>query len=327
MSFMDKNFENIPVLDVLDEVTQPIFIVNHQNAVLWTNNITNELFHKESIELSLKKQNFLIKNYKDGKKSNHLILNTKIGIAISFFVFYKKNYNIYISPHSVSRDTESQKNGLIKLVENSIIKRQERLQHIIDKIYSKVLSGTIKSTSDVAYAIECIRKNSLSVEIEWKKVKSAIDTYKGDNNNVARIEIDTITSYIKKQLEAQNFRIRIQKSNKSYGVIYGEASIISSALSGLIGSSLTREAGERDVTLSLYQTSNSIVWEWNSNTKSEEIDRTSKYVWMSLRGELKIRTVNNQRMLMAIMPCGANITKRDLDLSIWAENEIKKINN
>ena len=324
---MDKKIENIPVLDVLDEVIQPVFVVNHQNSVLWTNKITNELFHKESIELSLKKQNLLIENYKDEKKPTHLIFNTKIGIAISFFVFYKKNYNIYISPHSANRDTESQKIGLIKLIENTVIKRQERLQHIIDRIYSKVLSGVIKSTSDVAYAIDCIGKNSHSIETEWKKVKSAIDTYKGDNNNVARIEIDTITSHIKQQLEAHNYRLHINKSNKSYGVIYGEASIVSSALSGLIGGSLTRETDNMDVTLSLYQTSNNIVWEWNSNTKSEEIDLTSKYVWMSLRGEIQIRTVNNQRILMAIMPCGANITKRDLDLSIWAENEINKFHN
>ncbi|WP_370298955.1 hypothetical protein, partial [Pontibacterium sp.] len=100
---------------------------------------------------------------------------------------------------------------------------------------------------------------------------------------------------------------------------------ICNALSGLIASSLAREAGDRDVTLSVYQSSKCIIWEWQAEKHVEDTDLVARYIWLSFQGQLQEKADDGSLVLMASLPSGASINKSDLDLSIWAENEIQKI--
>ncbi|WP_370279499.1 hypothetical protein [Pontibacterium sp.] len=322
---MVNNIKNQKTLDIFNEVEQPIFIVSNQKNLIWCNDAAENIFDKKIIEDSIKHRNFLLQNYENGARTYQLIFNTKIGIPVTFSVFYDEDYDIYISSHLINQDIERQKEGLTSLIEQTLIQKQKKLKNQIKAIQTKIRNRTIRTANDIDFAMECLSQSAEILEQEWKKIRSSTGTFRGCCTSNERTEVEMITRCVEQQLSAHSIRTNTRLLNKRYGVIYGGFDAICNALSGLIASSLAREAGDRDVTLSVYQSSKCIIWEWQAEKHVEDTDLVARYIWLSFQGQLQEKADDGSLVLMASLPSGASINKSDLDLSIWAENEIQKI--
>lgn len=309
------------VVDILNDVYQPAFVIDNNNKVVWKNESATNLFADNDIESNIRNYNFIRKSYNTSAEIFEICFQNNIETPVRF-TFHKFNtYQIFIACLSNYNNANTIKNGTANFFTSIIKDEVAKSIRDIDTISKEINASHRPSTKKISTLISLMKHSLKKIETRTEDAKKLISSNLGFTNSNERILINDINNYIIERLKKHNLLTTISLMNNEYGVIYSDVYILSHTLANLIYTSLDKFTDTEKTNIRVLQEANNITWSWKTSNINDAFFNYYLYMWNALGGEISLNESYGNKLVTASFPSGGVIKYHDRELSTWAENQ------
>lgn len=307
-------------LQVLDELQHAVILLSRRDEVIWSNSTARSVFDLEQVQRVLARHEQLSRAYDDGGASYVFALPTQLGFPVSFSLVIWSDVQVLISTPLSKTDLHGVRSSLLRMLERNLKGRADAVVDTASRLRCRLLNGRISSRDELMRQLEQLCAQGRELQVRWQEVSELLGSIESGLDRVDRVDIRQMTELAVSGRNGHKPNMHVSYYNSEYGVIYGDMGLFVDTLTELLRSSLEDEAGDRDVTLNVYQSTGAVVWQWMAFNEGAQFGVRPSLLWEFLGGEFARREKELGVVFSLRMGCGGAARTTDRDLALWSEN-------